>query len=55
MARKGLKDIQITQEQQLEEFGRIITQEKFKNMQKDQIINKLGEELTQLKLQQLQK
>lgn len=55
MARKILKDVQITPEEQLEEFGKIITQEKFKNMQKDQIINNLGQELTKIKLQQLKK
>lgn len=55
MAREVLKDIQVTPEEQLEEFGKIITQEKFKNMQKDQVINKLGQELTQLKLQLMQK
>lgn len=55
MAREVLKDIQVTPEEQLEEFGKIITQENFKNMQKDQVINKLGQELTQLKLQLMQK
>jgi hypothetical protein len=55
MAREVLKDVVETPEEQIHALGQTVAQEKFKNMQKDQIINKLGQELTQLKLQLMQK